>query len=346
MTYAPLSVEPEEAIRAAFSGGVRGISVLTSGSTGEPRTVLIGGHALRYSAEASLSRLGGPGRWLLAIPADRIGGAQVLARSIVAGTTPLRIAPGVFTAAHFREAAHELLESTPAGTPLYTSLVPTQLRRILEDPAATKALDVFAAILVGGAAWGSSVRPANVVTTYGMTETAGGCVYNGVPLDGVEVRADPEGRLLIAGPVLCDGFADGDVESFVTIDERRWLRSPDLGSVEGGIVTVTGRVDDVIVTGGHKVHPATVERALSALPGVTGAAVNSVPDQEWGRSVVAIVVVAKGAVAPSLDSLQEQLRDALPRHALPRRVIVVDSLPLLETGKIDREAIRLLAERG
>ncbi len=341
MVYAPLADGASAAIAAALAGDVAGVAVATSGTSGSPRIVHLSRRALRASAEAALERLGGPGEWLLALPDDRIGGANVLARAEVAGTAPVRIAAGSFTAAAFVEAAREV-----GGRPgrRYVSLVPTQLTRVLADPAAAAELARFDAVLVGGAALNVRDRPANVVASYGMTETCGGCVFDGQPLDGVEVAIAQDGRIYVAGDVLADGFADGDDSGFVTMAGRRWFATPDVGEEDGG-VRVIGRADHVIITGAHKVHPAAVEAALEALDAVSHAAVTGVPDDEWGQRVVALAVPA-GDARPGTEEVRAALSATLPRHALPREVRWVDSLPLLPTGKIDRMTLRESAAKG
>ncbi|HEX6346416.1 o-succinylbenzoate--CoA ligase [Umezawaea sp.] len=306
--------------------------ITTSGSTGVPKSVLLSASALRASAEATHARLGGPGRWLLALPATHIAGVQVLVRSLVAGTSPavLDLAPG-FRAERFAEVARPLLATSG---PHYTALVPTQLARLVAEDVSV--LKEFDGVLLGGAATPRPLLDAalaagvRVVTTYGMSETAGGCVYDGVPLDGVEVRL-VDGRIEVAGPTLALGyrgerFADG------------WFRTGDLGRFRvDGTLEVLGRADDVIVTGGEKVPPVLVERALAGVPGVREVCVVGVPDPEWGQVVVAAVVA--GGVAPSEEVLREVVRAAVGRAAVPKRVLFLPELPTRGPGKVDRAAV-------
>jgi O-succinylbenzoic acid--CoA ligase len=306
--------------------------ITTSGSTGVPKSVLLSAAALRASADATHARLGGPGRWLLALPATHIAGVQVLVRSLVAGTSPavLDLAPG-FRAEAFADAARPLLASSG---PHYTALVPTQLARLLAEDVAV--LKEFDGVLLGGAATPQPLLEAaleagvRVVTTYGMSETAGGCVYDGVPLDGVEVRL-VDGRVSLAGPMVALGyrgqrFGDG------------WFRTGDLGRFRvDGTLEVLGRADDVIVTGGEKVAPVLVERALAAVPGVREVCVVGVPDVEWGQVVVAAVVVAGAPVAEGL--LRDAVRAAAGRAAVPKRVLFLPELPTRGPGKVDRAAV-------
>jgi len=343
VTYASLSQDPCAAIAAALANEVRGVTVATSGSSGEPRAALVGGAALRASASATHERLGGPGRWLLALPPDRIAGAQVLVRSLLSGHPAVHMRPGSFDPPTFAEAARAARTDTPSGVPLYVSLVPTQIRRVIADPQAASALAIFDAILVGGAPLPDEDAPPNVVTTYGSTETSGGCVYDGVPLPGIDVMLDDEGRIHISGPVLFDGYADGEDDGTEIRDGRRWLRMPDVGELADGVLSILGRTDDVIVTGAFKVHPDMVERALVALPSIAEAAVVAVPDDEWGERIVALVVPAPGSGGLEASLLRAALATALPRHALPRETVVVESLPYLDSGKIDRRTTRALA---
>ncbi|MFC3892170.1 o-succinylbenzoate--CoA ligase [Lentzea rhizosphaerae] len=334
-------------LRAALSGGeplVEGpldgwekravLGVPTSGSTGEPKTVLLDAAALTTSAEATHERLGGPGTWLLALPTSHIAGAQVLVRSIVAGTTPgvLDMSKG-FRAMGFAHAARPVLAQPGRH---YTALVPTQLSRLVvgEGPG-LESLRQFDGVLIGGAATPPKLLQqaralgVQVVTTYGMSETAGGCVYDGEPLRGVRVRTDDV--IEISGPVLALGYR-GSPEPF-----GEWFRTGDLGRLRDGRLEVLGRADDVIVTGGEKVPPVLVERALSTVEGVLEACVVGVPDDEWGQ-VVAAVVVARG-VEPSVDELKAAVADAVGRAAAPKLVRFVSELPLRGPGKVDRTAV-------
>ena len=328
-----------------------GVAVVlrTSGSTGAPRDVLLSAAALRASGRSTLRRIGGPGSWLLALPADHVAGLQVLARAALAGTVAHVMPPGPFRASSFAAAAAAL----PAGGRRYTSIVPTQLVRLLDDEAGRAALRSFDAVLLGGsgipptlleAAAGAGVH---AVTTYGMTETCGGCVYDGVPLDGVRVRLDDEGRVLLAGPVLADGYlgrADLDAAAFAVDGEGiRWLRTSDLGRFDGtGRLVVLGRADDVIITGGVNVAPGPVEALLVAQPAIREACVVAVPDDEWGQAVVALVVVGP-AGAPPLAEVRALVTAQLGAAAAPRRLVVVPALPTRGPGKPDRRAAAAIA---
>ena len=317
------------------------VVVPTSGSTGEPKGAMLPAAALLASARSTLDRLGGPGTWLLALPTTHIAGIQVLVRSLVAGipAVTLDLSSG-FSPAAFAAA-------TVDGPRRYTALVPTQLVRLLsEGGPALDALRSFDAVLIGGAATPPSLldrsRAAGVrvVTTYGSSETSGGCVYDGVPLSGVDVDLDPSGRLTVGGPVVFAGYRLRPELTAASLVDGRYVTN-DLGSVSGGRVTVLGRVDDLIVTGGEKVAPAAVEASLAGYPGVREIAVTGVPDPEWGSRVVAVVVPA-GPV--ELADLRAHVAATLGRHAAPSRLVLVDHLPRLALGKIDRSALRRLTQ--
>ena len=325
--------------------------VRTSGSSGRPRDVMLSAAALRASADATAARLGGPGSWLLALPVHHVAGLQVVLRSLLAGGPPATLPDGPFRAATFTQAARA---ATDGDGRHYTSLVPTQLVRVLDDADATAAARAFDAVLVGGAACPppllARARAAGVrvVTTYGMTETCGGCVYDGRPLDGVEVAVDREQRVTLTGPVLATGYLhrpDLDATTFVTAGGRRWLRTADRGRLADGVLHVLGRLDDVLVTGGVKVDPLAVEEVVAHVADVREVCVVGVPDQHWGQSVVA-VVVTRGGVVPPLTPLRTAVAAVLGPASAPRQVLVVDELPMRGPGKPDRRAVaRLATER-
>jgi O-succinylbenzoic acid--CoA ligase len=339
----------------------------TSGSTGPVKGALLQASALLASVSATHDRLGGPGRWLLALPAQHVAGLQVLLRSLVAGTEPVVLdLAGGFDPAGFAAAA-----AATGGGRRYTALVPTQIRRLLDaGPAARQALAGFDAVLVGGAASDAGLLAeaaatgARLVTTYGMSETCGGCVYDGRVLDGVQVRLEPDGRILLGGPVLARGYRGGDPGGAFTptvggpgpldpaggpLDPAgrgdRWFRTDDLGRLlPDGSLLVAGRLDDVIVTGGLKVAPVVVEAALLELPGIAEAVVVGVPDPTWGQRVVAAVVAVAGAEPPTLAAVRRQVTEQAGAHAAPRQLLVIDRLPLRGPGKPDRPRLVALAE--
>jgi O-succinylbenzoic acid--CoA ligase len=305
--------------------------VLTSGSTGGGRAVLLPAAAVRASAEATLARLGGPGSWLLALPTSAIAGLQVVCRSVLAGRDLTVLEPGETLAA--------ALGRMPDDRRC-TSMVPTQLRRFLD--AEPDALRAFDAVLVGGAATDPGLldraRAADVrvITTYGMTETAGGCVYDGEPLAGVRTRI-VDGGVELAGPVLALGYRL-DTAATATAFADGWFRTRDAGRLEDGRLTVTGRLDDVVITGGVNVVPQAVEAALREHPDVADAVVFGRPDEEWGARVVAAVVPAAGA-RPTLAALRPWVTARLGAPAAPRELHLLDAVPTLHTGKPDRRAV-------
>ncbi|WP_270887309.1 o-succinylbenzoate--CoA ligase [Pedococcus sp. 5OH_020] len=326
----------------------------TSGSTGTPKLAMLPAGALLASAAATHERLGGPGSWLLAMPPHHIAGVQVLLRCLAAGTQPgfVDLSHG-FKARAFTQAAARL-----AGDRRYTALVPTQLVRLLDDPEATSVLATFAAVLVGGAATPPALRQraraagVPVVTTYGMSETSGGCVYDGVPLSCSRVRQGADGRIELGGRTLATGYLgrpDLTAEAFRPDAEGGlWFRTDDLGHLDPstGRWLVDGRVDDVIVTGGLKVAPRVVEDALTGLAQVAEAVVVATADERWGQAVSAAVRLRPGARTLSLPELRDLLRGRLPEHALPRRLLVVEDLPHRGPGKPDRSAVALLFTRS
>ena len=318
----------------------------TSGSTGRPKVVELTADALLASARATHARLGGPGRWLLALPVAHVAGWQVLVRALDAGHPPAV----VDVASGFAVEAFAAATETLPGPRRHTSLVPTQLRRLLADPAGTAALQRFDAVLVGGAAAPgpllAQARGAGVpvVTTYGMTETCGGCVYDGHPLDGVSVATDEDGRVLVSGTVLAARYRqrpDLTAEAFPVRHGRRWFRTSDLGSLTQHGLVLHGRVDDLVVSGGRKVAPAAVEAVLATLPGVEQCVVVGVPDDEWGQAVVALVV----GTPPPLAVVRDAVAGRLGGAAAPRQVLLVEALPLRGVGKPDRAAAADLAAR-
>lgn len=317
----------------------------TSGSTGPPKGALLTAYALRASATATHVRLGGPGRWLLALPVSHVAGLQVLVRSLLAGTVPEQLTPGSpFRVGDFT-AATARLAADPAAPRRYTALVPTQLTRLLDAGADLTAYD---AVLVGGA----STAPAllararavgvRVVRTYGMSETSGGCVYDGVALDGVEVALGPDGRIRLRGAPLFSGYRlRPDLGAEALVDG--WHLTQDLGHVDGdGILHVLGRLDDVVVTGGVNVAAPLVAATLLEHPLVAAADVHGRPDPEWGQRVTAVVVARDPDRPPSLAELRAWVGARLGSFCAPRALTVVPVLPLLASGKPDRAALARL----
>ena len=299
--------------------------VESSGSTGIPKRISISTAALLHAARAGQERLGPLGQWLLALPINFIAGQQVLIRSLLADQQPVIMNTSLpFTAEAFLRSA--LLMKNPIR---YTSLVPTQLAKLVaeaeKDTVMLDTLKSFRAILVGGQltpdelydrALGLDLK---VVLSYGMTETAGGCVYDGIPLDGVRLKIAPDSRLLISGKTLAEGQDD-------------WIFTNDLAELSpDGKLKIIGRADRVIISGGLKLSLERVEYLGSLLPGVSEIAAVALEDQTWGQRV-GIAYVGSPEVA---DDIANQLAHLLGPAGKPIRVIRVDKLPKLPTGKPD-----------
>ncbi|WP_188196290.1 AMP-binding protein [Nonomuraea sp. SYSU D8015] len=299
------------------------VVIATSGSTGAPKGVMVSATALRASAAASLRRLEASKgeRWLCCLPVSHVSGLQVLVRALMSDSEPI---------IHARFDPRAVLDSGAD----HVSLVPTQLHRLVELGAD---LSVFRTILLGGAA----ARPgllerardlgARVVTTYGMSETCGGCVYDGQPLYNVDLKIGDDGLIRISGPVLFSGYRFGGP---APLDDG-WFVTSDLGELAGGRLRVLGRADDVINTGGEKVVATAVATVLAGHPAIADVAVIGVPDPEWGELVTAVVVPADPDTPPTLAELRAYSRDRLPVHAAPRGLRLVSGLPLLPNGKTD-----------
>ncbi|MFL6123462.1 o-succinylbenzoate--CoA ligase [Actinophytocola sp.] len=311
------------------------VVVATSGSTGAPKGVELSAAALTASATATHARLGGQGQWLLTLPAHHIAGVQVIVRSLLAGTPPVLRGGQTFATA----------VASMTGPRRYTSLVPTQLLRLLDDPVGLEALCSLDAVLLGGAATpaplldGARAAGVRVSTTYGMSETAGGCVYDGKPLDGVRARL-ADGVIELSGPVLASGYRrdpGGTAAAFVD----GWFRTTDLGLLAAdGTLSVLGRADFMINTGGVKVAPAAVEAVLVAQPGVAEVCVVDLPDEEWGQLVAAAVVPVDPARPPSVAALRAAVRARLGGPATPKLVRFTDALPLQGPGKVNRKGVK------
>lgn len=308
------------------------VVVATSGSTGAPKGVVLSRAAIRASVAAMRDRLGGAGDWALALPAHYIAGLMVLARAHLAGR---RAVPVRSDLSNLPQVAGTLSQRR------YISLVPAQLDKALRRGDVTAALASFSAVLVGGGpagldlverALGAGIR---VVITYGMSETCGGCVCDGEPLQGVAVELGEQGRIMIRSSTLFTGYRlrpDLTAETVVA----GWLRSQDRGCWEAGKLVVLGRMDDIVITAGHKVDLADVEQAVQRWAAPRGAqvAVLGLPDQAWGTTVIA------ASDSPgSLEDLRLMVRESLPAYAVPRELIYLDPFPRLASGKPDRMAI-------
>ena len=320
------------------------VIITTSGSTGTAKGVLLSAAALTASATATHDRIGGPGHWLLATPARYVGGVQVLVRSLLAGTSPGVVDLSVpFRSDPFADAAAAVLAVTG---PRYTALVPTQLVQLLDEGGrGLAALRAFDRVVIGAAATPAALadRAADagvrIVAAYGMSETASGCVYDGVPLAGVTPRVADDGRIEIAGPMLAHGYRRDPARTAEAFHDG-WFATGDTGRWRDGRLDVFGRADDLINTGGVKVSPVLVERVLAAQPGVREACVVGLPDPRWGQAVVAVVVPADPADPPVPATLADAIRGEIGRAAVPKRFEFTDQLPLRGPGKVDRSAVR------
>jgi O-succinylbenzoic acid--CoA ligase len=323
--------------------------VETSGSSGSPKRVALGADALLASAAASESALGGRGSWLLALPAHYIAGINVLVRALAAETDPVMMPPGRFDPFAFAVAAESLPAPTPDAPGRFTSLVPPQLVRLLEVDELLDLLRSFDRILVGGQAMPQQLMAKslelglNLTRTYGSSETSGGCVYDGSPLAGVQL-AISDGQVELGGPTIAEGYL-GDPQrtdaAFFDRDGIRWYRTGDSGELVDGILRVTGRLDDLIKSGGITVSLAEVERVVRGIRGMVGAVVVAAPSVRWGE-----VPVVVSPVEADLEQVREAVAGVLGAPARPERIVVIEELPLLPSGKPDRTALRLLvAER-
>lgn len=390
-------------IPARASGRSVGVDMVlrTSGSTtGTGKLVGVSMDALVASARATHKRLGGPGIWVLALPAYHAAGVQVLVRAAVAGTHVFNAyKEGGFDPQHLAQvidaacaaagdavpscgddaasscgadaassraggAGEAALAADDSGRacPVYTSLVPTQLRRALDDEQLRGALTRLDAVLIGGAAADAQLLEQakaagiRVVTTYGMSETCGGCVYDGQPLPGVSMDVDQAtGAIWLSGPMLATGYL-GDEERtrrcFVSRPDsqagepaRRWFITSDRGHIVDGRLQVLGRLDDVIISGGIKVEPGPIEALLALNPLVSECAVVGLPDPTWGQAVTAVVVPAstpglgrvdQGAIVAQIRVYLEQ---KLSGAQCPKQVLLADALPYKGIGKVDRSAL-------
>lgn len=322
--------------------------VATSGSSGPPNLVSLTNEALRASAQATHDFLDGPGRWVTALPLAHIAGIQTVLRSAFAGLTPFVALSNHFDPGGFVRAVERARAETPSNLPLYCSLVSAQLERLLNEVAGTGALPLDAILVGGGFVEESLLRRAReaglrVVTTYGMTETGGGCVYDGMPLAGVSVAEGRAGRLLISGSTLMEGYLDEE-SPLVIKGGATWFRTSDVGHVSAdGRVHLSGRSDDLIKSGGLKVNLSEVTRAAVTTPEVSRAHTFGLPDPTWGTVPVVVVETALelNVVGPAVS---ETVRGELGGASAPRYVVAVKKLPTTELGKVDRNATQQLAE--
>lgn len=312
--------------------------VATSGSTGVPKGAMLTAQNLVSGADATHARLGGPRPWLCALPAHNIAGLQILVRSLVAGYDPL-----VMDLSHGFSVEEFAQKTAEIGEGCYTSLVPNQLAKLLQSLQGVEALQQFEAILVGGApiTGDMATRAArlgiNIVTTYGSSETSGGCVYDGVPISGAKVQLHGE-RIWLGGPMVAKGYRN--VASEEAFPQPGWFRTSDAGRIEDGKLHVIGRLDAIIDSGGLKLHPEVLEKAIMQIPGVTEVVVVGVPDERLGTAISAVY-----AGSPTPAQIIEGLSD-LPRWQLPKHLSHVAAVPRMTSGKVDRRQAEKLILSG
>ena len=312
--------------------------VPTSGTTGTPKGVELTHAALAASVRASLARLGGAShhRWLCCLPTHHVAGIAVILRARASGRDAVihpRFEP-------------DWIAAEPGVT--HVSLVPTQLVGLLDA-----GVDVgrFAAILLGGAPASPELLDrardagANVVTTYGMTETCGGCVYDGVPLDGVEAAVGADSRVRLRGPMLFSGYRRRPDLTAAAMDDG-WLVTADLGRWESGRLVVEGRADDVIVSGGENVSGDAVAAVLRAQPAIADAAVTGEADAHWGQVVTAWLVAEPTRARPSDGDIRAAVAARLGRAAAPRSIQWVASLPRTGLGKVTADTLHRMRDDG
>lgn len=316
-----------------------GLVMVTSGTTARPKGVELPHSSINSSLQASLRRLGADkgDRWLVCLPLHHIAGLGAVLRSRRMDAEPI---------IHERFDVEAVASETRAA---YISLVPTMLHRLL---VADVDLSAYKAVLVGGAPLSERLRSLaddrdiNLVVSYGMTETTGGCVYDGEPIEGVEVDVNDGGRIRIRGPVVMRGYrgrADLSGRAF----RDGWFLTNDLGQLdEDGKLEVLGRMDDVIITGGENVMASVVAAVLADDPRVDEVAVVGRPDDEWGQVVAAVVVPADPDDPPTLEQLRRGATNALPGYALPKELWTVERLPRDAMGKISRRTLQAFVTKA
>ena len=297
--------------------------IATSGTTGNPKGVVHTHASIIASVNAGGTRLGccASDHWLACLPLAHVGGLSVLLRA-QHYKSQLSIVDGVVQSS--------IVNAIDAGANL-TSLVPSSLRK----------LDVsgFRAVLVGGSATHTDL-PVNAISTYGLTETMGGVAYNGVALDGVEIRSNDSGEIEVRGEMLFRVYRDGTNPK----DEGGWFATGDLGEINNGVLAVHGRRDDLINTGGYKVWPKSVENSINQIPGVVDCVVMGLPDEKWGAAVCAWITLQDSTQSLKLDDARRHVKKTLPDYCAPQRIFIVDQIPRSVLGKV--RTADLLTLRG
>lgn len=350
IVHEPMESRPRERVPAERTLAI----VQTSGSRGAPRGALLSRRAFLASAAAHTANLpwAEDDRWLLSMPPAHVGGLSILTRCLIARRCVV-LAPAPFDPAR-------TIRTIDEQRVTLLSAVPTMLRRLIDsrDPSWTPA-PPLRAVLVGGAPFPRALRVAAVersipvLATYGCTEACSqvttqapeqsGLPGSGRPLDGIEVRIESD-QIQVRGDVLMDGYV-GEDRSGDPWTPDEWLRTGDLGRfMPDGQLEILGRLDDVIITGGENVSPAEVEEFLSSVPGVTAACVFGLPHDQWGEEVVAALVTDTKRFDRA--ALRAELRGGLAPHKRPKRVCVLDALPLNRSGKVDRRAIAARSEQA
>ena len=295
--------------------------IASSGSTGSAKGIIHTHSSLLAAAQASASRLQltSDDHWLVCIPVSHVGGFSVIARALHTGAA-LTLHP-TFDAVAVQEASQ--------NGATHTSLVATALSRI--DPS------LFEAILLGGSSAPANL-PSNVITTYGMTETGGGVVYNGQPLDNVEIKIVDD-EIFLRCPMLMRSYRDDQTIS----REDGWYATGDLGEIDdNGKLSVYGRKTDLIITGGENVWPSVVEDSLNSHPIVNQVAVRGMPDAVWGQRVVAYVVLNDSnqtSEVKLLSDIREHVKQTLPAFCAPQQIVVLSEIPRTSLGKVDIQAL-------
>jgi len=303
--------------------------VPTSGTTGAPKAVVLSATAIRFAANATHERLGGVGDWVCVLPTQHVAGLMTIARAVVGGSA-------------VRQVRADLADLPAAHTRTYVSLVAAQLDRALAQQALAERLASYAAVLLGGSAIPkpllarAAAAGLKVVTTYGASETCGGCVYDGDPLSGVRVEFDDE-RICLGGPMAFSGYR---LRPELTAEVLRGdlVVTNDRGRLVADRLEVLGRFDDVVISGGEKVDLAAAQLICDAEFGSAEAGAPvllALPDERWGVRIVAISV---GAL--DLAEVQTRLAGRLGRAATPKELRQIPEMVYTSLGKIDRGALR------
>ena len=325
------AMSPSEIIDASFDSSAlpdgrpmqdgEALVIVSSGSTGSPKGIIHTHSSILAGAQASASRLQltASDHWLVCIPVSHVGGFSVVSRALHTGAA-LSLHPSFDVAA-----VHQAAKNGAT----HTSLVATALSRVDTSQ--------FKTILLGGSSAPANL-PNNVITTYGMTETAGGVVYNGEPLDNVEIKI-VEGEIFLRCPMLMCGYRDEQTLSL----KDGWYATGDMGEIiNTGKLSVHGRKTDMIITGGENVWPSVVEASLSSHPMINQVVVRGTPDANWGQRVVAYVVLTESLTTSEeslLSNLREHVKHTLPAFCAPQQVIVLDQIPRTSLGKVDAQAL-------